>query len=84
MPTKRQMITDLLSDESYTLQELSSVIHISMKEVLNHLDHVRKSVRKPQKFIIIPAECLSCGFVFKARSKIQSPGKLNITSPARI
>ncbi|MGD9159448.1 MAG: transcriptional regulator [Desulfobacteraceae bacterium] len=75
MPTKRQIITELLSDGSYTLQELSSELHISERDVLNHLEHVRKSVRQPQKFIIEPAECLNCGFVFKDRSKIHTPGK---------
>ena len=75
MPTKRQTILELLSNGSYTLQELSSELHISERDVLNHLEHVRKSVRQPQKFIIEPAECLSCGFVFKDRSKIHTPGK---------
>ncbi len=75
MQTKRQIIADLLMDESQTLQELSSLLHISMKEVLNHLEHVRKSVKKPNKFIIEPAECLNCGFVFRERSKIHTPGK---------
>ena len=75
MSTKRQEIIELLSIESCTVQDISSTLHLSMKEVLDHLDHVRKSVRRPQKFIIKPAECLSCGFVFKDRSKIHTPGK---------
>lgn len=75
MQTKRQEITDLLSNGNFTLQDISSTLHLSMREVLDHLDHVRKSVRKPQKFIIVPAECLNCGFVFKDRSKIHTPGK---------
>lgn len=75
MPTKRQEIIELLSTGTYTLKDLSFELHISMKEVLIHLAHVRKSVRLPQKFIILPAECLGCGFVFKDRSKIHKPGK---------
>ena len=78
MPTKRQEIIELLSRGTYALQDLSSELHISMKEVLGHLSHVRKSVRPPQKFIIEPAECLDCGFVFKDRSKIHKPGKCPI------
>ena len=75
MPTKRQIIIKLLSNGSYTLQELSSEIHLSMREVLDHLEHARKSVRSPKKFIIEPAECLNCGFIFKDRSKVHTPGK---------
>lgn len=75
MPTKRQEIIELLSMGTYTLQDLSSELHISMKEVLGHLPHVRKSVRLPNKFVIEPAECLDCGFVYKDRSKIHKPGK---------
>jgi predicted Zn-ribbon and HTH transcriptional regulator len=75
MPTKRQIITELLTNGIYTLQELSTETHISMAEVRDHLDHVRKSVRAPRKFIIEPAKCLGCGFVFKDRSKIHTPGK---------
>lgn len=66
---------ELLSQGTYTLQELSAEIHLSIKEVLHHLDHVRKSVRPPMKFIIDPAVCLKCGFVFKDRKKLHSPGR---------
>ena len=75
MPTKRQEIIELLSIGSRTDQDISYTLHLSMREVTDHLDHVRKSVRRPQKFIIEPSECLSCGFVFKDRSKIHTPGK---------
>jgi predicted ArsR family transcriptional regulator len=41
MPTKRQLILELLTKGSYTLQELCSELHISMREVLDHVDHVK-------------------------------------------
>jgi predicted Zn-ribbon and HTH transcriptional regulator len=75
MPTKRQEIIELLSDSRCTILEISSKLHLSMREALDHLEHVRKSVRAPQRFIITPAECLGCGFIFRERSKIHSPGK---------
>ena len=75
MSTHRQNLIELLSQDTFSLQELSSEIHLSMKEVLNHLAHVRKSVRPPLRFIMEPAECLNCGFVFKDRKKLHSPGK---------
>ena len=66
---------ELLSEEAFTIKDLSSEMRISMKEVLHHLEHARKSIRPPRKFVVEPAECLSCGFVFKDRKKLHSPGK---------
>ena len=75
MSTHRQKLIELLSGGPYSLQELSSEAHLSMREVLDHLKHVRKCVRHPRRFIMEPAECLNCGFVFKDRDKLHSPGK---------
>ncbi len=75
MPTHRQRLIELLSEDTFTLQELSSELGLSMKEVLHHLGHARKSVRRPFEFVMQPAECLSCGFVFKDRTKLHSPGR---------
>ncbi|MDB9823480.1 transcriptional regulator [Deltaproteobacteria bacterium] len=75
MITHRQNLMELLSQGTFTLQDLSVEMRLSMKEVLHHLKHVRKSVRPPFGFIIEPAGCLNCGFVFKEREKLHSPGK---------
>ncbi len=75
MSTHRQRLRELLSQGGYTLQELSAEAHLSTKEVLHHLEHVRKSVRPPLKFIVEPAMCLNCGFVFKERTKLNSPSR---------
>jgi transcriptional regulator len=75
MPTQRQDIMDFLSKGTYTLQELSVELHMSIKELLLHLPHVQKSIRPPNSFVIDPAECLNCGYVFKDRTKLHSPGK---------
>ena len=75
MSTHRQKLIELLSGGPFSLQELSKEAHLSMREALDHLEHVRKSVRHPRRFIMEPAECLNCGFVFKDRGKLHSPGK---------
>jgi transcriptional regulator len=75
MPTQRQNIIDLLSGGTFTIQEMSAELHMSIKELLQHLPHVQKSVRPPVKFVINPSECLNCGYVFKDRTKLHSPGK---------
>jgi len=66
---------DMLSKGTVTLQELSVELHMSVKEILVHLPHIQKSVRPPARFIIEPALCLNCGYVFKDRTKLHSPGK---------
>lgn len=75
MPTQRQNMMEILSRGTFTLQELSSELHMSIKEILLHLPHVQKSVRPPGKFIIFPARCLKCGYIFKDRTKLHSPSK---------
>jgi transcriptional regulator len=66
---------EILSKGTFTLQELSAELHMSIKEILLHLPHVQKSIRHPYKFIIDPAQCLNCGYTFKDRTKLHSPGK---------
>jgi transcriptional regulator len=75
MLTQRQKIMELLSEGFFTLQGLSIELHMSVKDLLLHLPHVKKSIRPPYRFVIDPAECLICGYVFKDRVKLHSPGK---------
>lgn len=75
MPTHRQKITELITEGLWTLHELSAEVHLPVKEVLDHLVHVQKSVRPPLRFILEPAGCLNCGFVFKDRRRLSAPSK---------
>ena len=75
MPTHRQRIAELIAEGSWTLHELSAEVHLSVTEVLQHLVHVQKSVRPPLRFILEPAGCLNCGFVFKDRRRLNAPSK---------
>lgn len=73
--TYRQRITELLSEGSWTLHEISGEVHLSIKEVLAHLNHVQRSVRPPLRFVLEPAGCLNCGFVFKDRRRLNPPSR---------
>lgn len=75
MPTYRQQLFSLLTEGFQNAQELSSSIHLPIKDVLHHLEHIRKSVRPPNRFIMLPAVCINCGFVFKERRKLHTPSK---------
>ena len=86
MLTLREAIAEVLEQESLDLREISKRFHIKEKEALDHLEHIARSAR-PKRFIIEPASCLDCDFVFKKRDRLSTPGKcplcrsLSITPP---
>ena len=73
--TTRQRIRELLERESLGPTDLAARLDLPLKEVVDHLNHVRRSVRPPQRFLVEPAACESCGFVFKDRRKLGTPGR---------
>ncbi len=76
MPTIRQQIIDLLTQESHDVRELSQALRISEKEVASHLDHVNKSVAsQKRKLQVYPATCAECGFTFKDRKRLTKPSR---------
>jgi predicted Zn-ribbon and HTH transcriptional regulator len=74
MPTIRKEIADLLEKEPLDLREISQILRIREKEVLDHLQHIARSVH-PRKLTMEPAACLHCGFVFKKRERFSTPSR---------
>ncbi|GMR04623.1 MAG: hypothetical protein BMS9Abin23_0524 [Thermodesulfobacteriota bacterium] len=58
-----------------TAKEISKAVSIREKEVLEHLPHVAKSLHRPRRFVVEPSGCLHCGFVFKKRGRLTTPGR---------
>jgi len=59
-----------------TIREISQTVRASEKEVLGHLEHLERSISgKGSKFIVSPAECEKCGFVFRKRKRLKKPGR---------
>ena len=76
MPTIRQEITDLLSEEELNARELSQLLGIPEKEVFEHLEHVARTAKvHGRKLIVRPFRCLKCGFSFKDRDRFSRPGR---------
>ena len=76
MKTVRQKITELLSEGEMDARELSREAGIREKEVYDHLAHIARSLAvKGNKLGIQPAQCLSCGYVFKDRQRLTRPGR---------
>ena len=74
--TVRQRMVALLETEECGLRDISQALHISEKEVGDHLAHIRRSLSTSgQSLKILPAECLACGFVFRERLRFSRPGR---------
>lgn len=73
--TLRQSILECLKEGPMTARELSALVHIRERDVLPHLEHLDKSLRRSrQPLKIEPARCMECGFRFERRRRFSTPG----------
>jgi hypothetical protein len=87
--TPRAAIREALSGRPLTVREISARVGLREKEVLGHLEHLERSVRREgARLTIAPAKCLACGFEFRQRARFTTPGSCpecrseRITAPA--
>jgi predicted Zn-ribbon and HTH transcriptional regulator len=74
--TIRQKIISLLEHNALSAKDISVEIGISEKEAYDHLEHIQRTISKSgQTFVVEPAECKRCGFVFRKREKLKKPGR---------
>ena len=74
--TVRQMMIDTLREGPASAKDLSAQVGISEKEVLPHLEHIRKTLHHgTHRLLIKPACCRSCGFTFHERQRLSKPGR---------
>jgi len=74
--TIRHFITALLEEQTLTARDISVYARITEKDVNDHLAHIKKTVRKNNgHFIVEPARCEHCNFVFRKRGRLTKPGK---------
>jgi hypothetical protein len=74
--TIRQKISTLLEGSTLSARDISVETGISEKDVYDHLEHLQKTISKSgQRFIITPAVCKRCDFVFRKRERLKKPGK---------
>ncbi len=72
--TLRQSIRQYLEDGPHSARELSSQVGLREKDVVAHLEQLQRSLRAAGKRLLVdPAVCLSCGFVFRKRSRLSRP-----------
>jgi predicted Zn-ribbon and HTH transcriptional regulator len=77
MLTLRRKIAEALEEEYLDLQEISKLFGIKAKEALDHLQHIAKSAH-PKRLTVEPASCKQCGFSFKKRNRLNTPGRCPI------
>ena len=75
MHTIRQLIKEVLMEDSFSSLELSQRLSLSEKEVLDHLTHIARAPGPGYRFQITPAICKNCGFAFKKRERLTMPSR---------
>ncbi len=78
MNTIRQLIKEVLLEDSFSSLELSQRLSASEKEVLDHLTHIARAPGPGYRFQITPAICKNCGFAFKKRERLTIPSRCPI------
>ena len=74
--TARQRMMLLLGEMEMTAIDLSQELGMSEKEVYDHLPHVARSAgSRGKRLVIMPAQCLKCGYVFRERRRFTPPGR---------
>jgi len=72
----RQRLRETLRDGSYTLRDLSVMLSATEREIVGHLPHVQRSAQgRGERFVIEPAQCSSCSFVFEQRTRLTTPSR---------
>lgn len=74
--TIRRRIVALLEAGPRTAKQISSAAGRPEKEILDHLEHIRKQLRAVgRRLRQDPAACRRCGFVFRKRERLAAPGR---------
>jgi predicted Zn-ribbon and HTH transcriptional regulator len=74
--TIRQYIIALLEEYSLSARQISGYLKIPEKDIYDHLEHIRKTLNKDNKHLLMnPASCTMCGFVYRKRDRVSTPGK---------
>jgi predicted Zn-ribbon and HTH transcriptional regulator len=74
--TLRQRMIALLSEQEMTAKDLSQALGIREREVLDHLDHIARTVSAHGgRLTVLPVRCLACGYTFEERKRFTRPSR---------
>jgi predicted Zn-ribbon and HTH transcriptional regulator len=57
------------------VEDIASTVRAPARSVLADLEHVRRGLKAPERWILHQAECQSCGFVFRGRERLNTPSR---------
>jgi predicted Zn-ribbon and HTH transcriptional regulator len=83
------LIREALSAGPKSARDLSRELGVSERDVLRHVEHLERTLKaEGAKLIVDPPTCLSCGFVFHKRERLNRPSRCPVCrgerlSPAR-
>ncbi len=73
--TERRRILALLEEGPIGLREMSRQLGLRERDVLDHMEHISRSIAPSRRICISPAFCHRCGFIFRKRRRFSTPGK---------
>ena len=75
--TPRQRIVELITETRLSTYQLAQMLGIRERQVEEHLTHVVKTIArdKTRRFILDPAFCQDCNFIFRGRSRLTRPSR---------
>lgn len=75
--TIRQQIAESLTGTLLSAHQLAGMLGIREREAEEHLTHIVKTVARDRtkQFVIDPANCVACGYVFRGRTKLTTPSR---------
>jgi predicted Zn-ribbon and HTH transcriptional regulator len=83
--TLRHEIMALLEVRNLSARDISAEVHISEKDVYDHLEHIRTALQKSGRLLLVtPPLCRKCGFEFRKRERLKKPGKCPVCSGEQI
>ncbi|MDY0004371.1 MAG: shikimate kinase [Polyangia bacterium] len=71
--TRRQRLAALLREGAITLPELAEILGVPLRILVEDLEHLRRSCKDVLE--IEPAQCPSCGRVFRDRIRLTRPSR---------
>jgi hypothetical protein len=73
--TRRQEIARLLRQGRLSVLDIARRFGAPARSVLADLEHIRRGLAAGERWVVSEAECLSCGFVFKGRERLNTPSR---------
>lgn len=75
--TPRQQLLEVLAGRLYSARQLAGMLALPERQIEDHLLHIVRSLKhdRARRFIMEPATCAHCAFVFRDRTRLTCPSR---------